>query len=80
MKPVIGLVLSAVMLCIAESNEQRMFAGACALLCVLLLGLRKTEDSANTIAALDQRKLLMGVMWLSLLPLTWWLSTFAGAP
>lgn len=80
-KPIIGLVLTAAMLAIAESNEQRMFAGACGVMCVLLIGLRKTEDSANTVAALDARRWLMRAMWLALIPLCWMLAQYgAGGP
>lgn len=78
-KPTIALCICAVMLAIAETDGQRWVAFVLALFSLILLGLRKTEDSVTTVAQLDARRWLIGALWLSLLPLCWWLAQYAGA-
>lgn len=71
-KPTIMLCCSAAMLFIAKDDNQRMLAFAFVGLSLAMLFLVKTGPG-ETIAALDSRKWLMRVLWLSLLPLAWWL-------
>jgi hypothetical protein len=72
-KPTIMLVCSALMLAIAKDDGQRMLAFAFVALSLVMLFVVKTGEGANTLAQLESRKWLLRVLWLSLLPLTWWL-------